>query len=142
MKKMICLIIILTGMMGIVNARAERDILVYVDRERLASDVAPQIINDRVMLPFRSVFEKMGASVQWLENEKKIVAKKDNITIEMIIGENLMLINSEYYKSDTAPVIIGERTLVPVRICAETFGCGVKWYDKSRVVEIVSSQQE
>ena len=63
MKKMICLIIIVTGMMGIVNARAERDILVYVDRERLASDVVPQIINDRVMLPFRSVFEKMGATI-------------------------------------------------------------------------------
>lgn len=142
MKKKICLIILLTIMMGIVNVGAEKEILVFVDNERLTSDIAPQIINDRVMLPFRSVFEKMGASVQWLANEKKIIAKKDSITLEMTIGEKSMLINSEHYQSDTAPIIIDDRTLVPVRVCAETFGCDVKWYNKSRVVEIASPKQK
>ncbi len=142
MKKRISFIVLLAIAMGTFSVRAEKEVLVFIDRERVVSDVAPQIINDRVMLPFRSVFEKMGASVKWLEGEKKIIATNDNVTLEMTIGEKRMLINSEVYESDTAPVIVNDRTLIPVRVCAETFGCSVKWYDKSRVVEIVSSQQE
>jgi hypothetical protein len=37
------------------------------------SDVAPQLINDRTMLPLRFVSENLGCSVQWLEEYNAVV---------------------------------------------------------------------
>ena len=97
MKKKVCLLIAMTVMMGTISVSAAREILVFIDRERVVSDVAPQIMNDRDMLPFRSVFEKLGADVEWLESEKKIIAKGDNIQVEMTVGEKNMLIKSKTF---------------------------------------------
>lgn len=43
------------------------------------NDVAPKIVNDRTMLPARFVAENLGASVEWVEKDKKVIITKPEI---------------------------------------------------------------
>lgn len=40
------------------------------------NDVAPIITNDRTMLPARFIAENLGADVEWIESEQKVVMTK------------------------------------------------------------------
>ena len=44
---------------------ADNSIAVRLDGEILSFDVQPQIINGRTMVPMRTIFEKLGAAVEW-----------------------------------------------------------------------------
>ncbi len=68
---------------------------VIVNGQELRSDVSPQIINDRTMVPMRSIFEALGYSVNWNEQTQKITATgSDKIIIN--VGSNT------FYKNDVA----------------------------------------
>ena len=42
-----------------------KDVNIVIDGEKLNLDVAPQIIDGRVMVPIRGVLENLGALVKW-----------------------------------------------------------------------------
>lgn len=45
---------------------------VYIDGTRLVSDVQPQIIDGRTMVPMAVIAERFGAEVKWVEAEKTV----------------------------------------------------------------------
>lgn len=45
-------------------------------------DVAPQIINDRTMIPVRAVSEALGCAVDWDANTRTVIIKTENYTAE------------------------------------------------------------
>lgn len=60
--------------MAAVTVYAANPINIFVDGEEVSSDVPPQIIDDRVMVPVRWVSEALGADVHWdQENDQVII---------------------------------------------------------------------
>ena len=55
---------------------AERPIKVMVGGEILETDVAPEIVEGRILLPLRAVFEAFGAEVFWDGESKTVTAKR------------------------------------------------------------------
>lgn len=104
-------------------------------------DVPPQIINERTMVPLRAIFEALGATVDWDQATETVTSVRDDVTIKMTIGKNIIYINDKATELDVAPLIIDERTLVPVRAIAEGFGASVDW-DQDRYCVIISSEIE
>ena len=100
------------------------------------ADTAPQIINNRTMVPLRAIFEALGANVEWDGATKTVMAVKDDITIKMTIGADSFTRNGEKVALDAPSTIIGSRTLVPVRAIAESFGSTVGWIAESKTVTI------
>ena len=49
-----------------------------VNGKVLATDVAPQLVNDRTMFPMRAIFEALGAKVTWIEQDELIFAVKND----------------------------------------------------------------
>ena len=49
---------------GCVLAKSN-DITVTYDGENISFDVQPEIVDDRVMVPMRTIFETFGAKVKW-----------------------------------------------------------------------------
>ncbi len=142
MKKFMCGVLV--GVMVLACAPAvfaKSKITVKVDSEELVFDVEPQIINDRLMVPMRGIFEKLKAKVDYIETEKAVVSIKGNKMIRFVINSDYMEItdgNSETKKIalDSPATIIDGRTLVPARAVAESFGCGVSWDGNTRTVQI------
>lgn len=136
-------IILMTAILIIVNAfstiavSAEDIIKVCVEGEYLSFDQPPIMINDRVMVPMRALFEDMGYSVDWSENTQTATAVKNDERIhvkmnyELIICENAA---ADYGYCDVVPQIVSGRMLVPLRAFAQVTGCYVEWDEKNQTV--------
>lgn len=117
----------------------EDKIEVRLDKAELEFDVEPQIINNRTMVPFRTIFEKLGAEITWDEATSTATGKKGDIEIRITNGSNTAYINGKETVTDVAPTIVDARFLVPVRFISETFGCYVYWDAAETTVFIVSN---
>ena len=84
----------------------------------IASDAAPLIINNRTMVPIRIVTETLGGEAFWNEDTQTVTLTIDGKTITMQIGIVLE-------KYGVAPIIIDNRTYVPIRFVAEELGAAV-----------------
>lgn len=108
-------------------------------------DVAPELINDRTMLPFRKVLEDMGASVEFDDATRVAKAQKGDTVISFSVDSNLVNIDKSGAKStmemDVAPIIKNDRTLVPVRFMSEALGMNVGWDQEYHTVVIVDMDQ-
>lgn len=69
-----------------------------------------------------------------VEANGQVVAEKS--VMISVSREISILINGQKVKSDTSPVIVGGRTLVPIRVVANGLGADVEWVASSREVII------
>ena len=115
----------------------EKDsILVMLNGKYLDFDVAPMIINDRVMVPMRYILEPLGSIVNWDGETQTVFANKGDKIITMQIGQNYMFLNSEKLELDSPAVIVDGRTLVPVRAVAEALETKVYYNEDTKTVVI------
>lgn len=117
------------------------DINVVADGNSILFDVAPQIINDRTMVPMRAVFEALGADIVWDDTSKTVTGTKGNTSVSLTIGNSTMINNGAEIYLDSPPVIIEGRTLVPVRAIAEGLNAGVRWDADTKTVYINTSAE-
>ena len=126
---------------GCVLAKSN-DITVTYDGEKISFDVQPEIVDGRVMVPMRTIFETFGAKVKWDSDTQTITAKKKSKTIQMTIGSSDMIKNNETYSFDVSPIIEDGRTLVPIRAISDMLGLDVEWNEKNNTVTITTPQDD
>jgi tetratricopeptide (TPR) repeat protein len=113
-------------------------ISVRVGGELLVPDVPPIIINGRTMIPMRAIFEALGAELSWDGKARKVSAVKGSITISATIDNKVAYVNNTAKELETPPVIINDRTLVPVRFISEALGAKVNWDPDNKLVDILT----
>ncbi len=119
------------------------EILVGYDRKNIDFEPygqKPVIVNERTLVPLRAIFEAMGAEVNWDNDTRTVTAVRGDVTISLAIGSNQLYVNGEAKEIDTPAQIINERTMVPVRAIAESFGCEVNWNNDARRVYIEEAE--
>lgn len=99
---------------------------------------APVIRENRTMLPVRAIVEAIGGTVDYSDmgDQQIIHIEYDGTVISLVIGVPLAFQNGGAVGLDTAPVIINERTFIPVRFVAESFGYSVDWDGETQTVTI------
>lgn len=119
---------------------AAKPISLIVDGNDITALSEPVIENDRTLVPIRFVSEELGAEVIWNDAERTVYVKKDNHSVKLRIGSQLIEYNdgADYDISDVAPKIINDRTFVPLRLVSNALGIGIEWNNEEREV-IVSS---
>ncbi len=110
-----------------------------VNGQNMSSDAAPQIVNDRTMIPVRVVSEAMGANVSWDGATKTVGITLGSDNIQIIIGSNVAYVNGEAKELDSPAFIDASngRTYIPLRFVAENFGAEVIWNSQDRTVTII-----
>lgn len=126
---------------GVFAVNAENDIKVLLDGSELTFDVPPQIIDGRTLVPLRVIFEAMGAAVDWDTDTRTVTAVNDDTTVKMTVDYKKMYVGTEEITLDVPPQIIDERTLVPARAVAESFGAEVEWDGDNKIVTITSPEK-
>ena len=121
-------------------ARRDAQIInVALNGEPLNFDVAPQTINDRIMIPVGVVFEALGVDVQWDGATRSISAlTADGKVINFRIGSTALTVDGESIEIDAAPLIVGDRTLVSIRFIEEALGAAVSRDRSIRTILIKS----
>lgn len=121
-----------------ITVYTQDDISVTLNGETLNFDVSPQLINNRTMVPMRVIFEALGAAVDWNGDTQTVTAVKDDIVITMQVDNDCMTVGGYAVMLDSPPIVIDNRTLVPVRAVSEAMWADVKWIGFARVVEITT----
>jgi phosphate transport system substrate-binding protein len=103
------------------------DVTVIVNGENLSFDAPPQIVQDRVLVPMRAIFEKLGASILWDGDTQTVTANKDGTEISLTIGKETASVNYNLVPLDVPAMIVNDRTMVPLRFISESLGAGVDW---------------
>ena len=106
----------------------------FVNGKAYEKDAAPVIMNDRTLVPIRFVTESLGGKVAWNEKEKEVVLTIDGKEIKMTIGKVLE-------KYGVAPVILNDRTYVPVRFVADELGATTTWDAVSKMVTVTKIEK-
>lgn len=100
------------------------------------SNTCPVIENGRTLLPVRAVVEKMGGDVSWNEQTRTVTLSRGESVIRLTIDSLTALLNGEEKTLDTAPKIIGGRTMLPIRFIADGFGFETEWIADSQTVRL------
>jgi len=117
---------------------ANEEISVYINNQKVAFDVQPQIIEGRTMVPLRAIFENLGAEVQWDGATKTVTSVKGNTRVVLVLNSNIMTVDGNEIILDVPATELNGRTLVPVRAISEAYNCQVGWDGKERVVSVIS----
>ncbi len=88
----------------------------------------------RVFVPLRGVFERLGATVVYANND--INAQGNGRSVHLHIGSTQASVNGQTFAMDVAPFLVGARTLVPLRFVAQSLGAAVNWNPSNNTVYI------
>ena len=131
---------------GAPGAAAAPVITVTLDGRAIAFDQPPIAIDGRTMVPVRAIFEALGAEVIWDPSDQSVFAyrESDGRAVLLYLDDNVMAyipgrdIDAVAIELDVAPIAINNRTLVPVRVIAESFDCNVDWDQAKQQVVITT----
>ncbi|MBS7299173.1 MAG: hypothetical protein KIG65_08870 [Eubacteriales bacterium] len=152
MKKSIlgALILVAVFVFATTAFAADTNVTVSVDRRTIDfADQQPIVENERVLVPLRGVFEAMGATVHWNQEQQKVtVFSPDNVNrLVLTLGsteftrltfKSLFSVESESFTSEVAPVAVNGRTMVPIYLIADYMYNDVEWIQESRHVKFTS----
>lgn len=97
----------------------------------------PVLIQDRTVVPIRAITEAFGGTVGWDDEAQAVTLSMKDDIIKLVINSNTAYLNGEKHTLDVAPVVINERTMLPIRFIAEGFNLGVAWEKNTQTVSIV-----
>lgn len=102
---------------------------------------APVVRDDRTLMPVRAVVEAMGGTVLWDETTETVTLTCGTDEIKLTIGSTDAYLNGEKQTLDVAPTVIHDRTMLPIRFVAESFGYTVGWEEQTETVSIRKAVQ-
>jgi lysophospholipase L1-like esterase len=135
MKKIV--LALLTSTIITVAASAEAATII-LDGENLDFPIEPFITEGTTFVPMRSIFEALGASVEWNGDTSTVTSRKNDTEVNITIGSTSVYKNGEEEILKAAPMIIEDHTMVPLRFISESFGCTVDWDGDTQTITIVS----
>lgn len=118
---------------------AAPSIRVYIDGQEMSGSAEATIIQSRTMVPFRAVFEGLGAQqIFWDPQTKTVTGTKDETTVTLAIGNKVAFVNGQAQTLEVGPAIVGSSTLVPLSFISQKMGYKVAWQASSKTVFIMS----
>lgn len=121
-----------------VHASTDKEIKIMVNGTELKADTKPIIIDDRIMIPFRVIFEALEVSVDWIPETGMIIGKRSDLIMELQINNKIAKVNGKEIELDTIVSVIEGRTLVPIRFAAEQMKAKIDWQQSTRTITITT----
>jgi Copper amine oxidase N-terminal domain len=89
-----------------------------------------------ILVPLRSMFEQMGATVAYDPASKTVDVTKPGSDVKVTLGRPEVTINGETRPLDVPPMMYQGTILVPVRVISEGMGAYVQWVPEKRLVVV------
>ncbi len=118
---------------------AAQPVTVTVDGNLVVFDQPPVMVGGRVLIPMRGVFQRLGARVEWVDSAQQVIARRGSTVVVLQPGVRSALVDGRTIVLDVPALIMGGRTLVPLRFVGQALGARVDWNDASRIVSVSSA---
>ena len=119
--------------------------LIVNNRKLDSLPLPPIIFNDRSLVPIREIFEELGATVSYDNDERRVEVVYNGTYIRMYINDNTAYINGKKtaIPDKVVPKLIsrlgGEtKTMVPLRFISETVGISVDFSSEHEAILVNS----
>lgn len=112
----------------------QKPLHIYLNGALIESDVPATILTDSTLVPIRLVSQSMGAFVTWNGADRCITIVNDPITLVLQIDSNVMYKDGSETFLPAAPMILYDRTMVPLRAVGEALGINVQWDAATRSI--------
>ena len=119
-------------------AYASYDVKILINGNEINPSQKPVIMNGTTLVPMRDVFENLGAKVSWDDSTRTATGELNGTVISVHPDSATMLKNGEQMNLNHPPVIVNDRTLIPLRAVAEGFGYNVTWRGSDYTVSITT----
>ena len=107
---------------------------VMLDGKEIKTSANAFLENGRVLVPMRSIFQELGATLRWEAATSSITATKNSDIVQLKIGSKQATINGRSTILEVAPKIYQSVTFVPTRFVSESLRINVKWDNSNRTV--------
>lgn len=119
------------------NYNAEKVHIFIEDKEIKSFQMEPIILNGRVLIPLRDIFENMQAKVIWNNEKKEVNVELNNQKLSFLINSNFGTKNeTEKFYFDVPAKIINGFTMIPIRAISNALEYNVFWDNSLRRVTI------
>lgn len=113
---------------------------IFFNEEEVISKNPPLVINNRVIVPFRAIFQALDHKVNWNETTQSITSEdiylKINNRIAKIGDKAIVLdVPAQLFENNSV-------TYVPLRFISEALGKEVRWDEKNNKVVIIDNFQK
>jgi hypothetical protein len=98
---------------------------VQIEGHPVVFEVEPRIIQGQLYVPLYTFYQQLGLSISFDHTRMTVTGGKSGLKIETKIGSDTALINGNPRSLEGVPVIIANRTMVPLNFVAKTFGYNV-----------------
>ncbi len=98
--------------------------------------LAALVRGGQLMVPLRSMFEQMGATVSYDPGTKTADVTKPGADVKVTVGKPEVTINGETRPLDVPPQIFQGYIIVPVRVISEGMGGYVQWVPDQHLVVV------
>jgi len=92
-----------------------------------------EIIEGRTLIPLRMLEKEFNMKIQWDGLNKIITISKYNMYVQFQLNNKCVFINGNEngYTMDIPPMIIDNRSYVPLRVVSEIFGKEINYLNKN-----------
>jgi hypothetical protein len=117
----------------------DSNIAINVNGRRVFTHLAnPIIVDGRVLVPVRNVFEELDIVVDWNPEFRMVTAQKNDRVLTLRIGDRHGLMGGQVLPMDVPAIILNGRTMVPLRFVAESLDAYVMWDEARRTVVVTT----
>jgi len=106
------------------------------DKLKQGRVLAALVRGGTILIPLRSMFEQMGATVSWDPASRTADVSKPGADVKVTVGRPQVIINGETRPLDVPPEIYQGVVVVPVRVISEGMGAYVQWVPDRRLVVV------
>lgn len=99
----------------------------------------PVMVNDRTLVPMRSLFESLGATVDWNAATNTATATKGATSVSVQLGSKTAYVNGTAKTMEVAAQSISNKTMVPIRFVSEAFNAKVWWEEDTETVYVATT---
>jgi len=122
----------------------DKKIKISKDGSYIKTDADPVIVNNRVLIPIRVVTESLGGTVNWNDKTRTVNIQlksgdqsKQVEKFEFTVGSKISKVNGIEKLMDVAPIIIDNRTYIPIRFWVENANYNISWDAEHKTVELL-----
>lgn len=111
-----------------------------VNGQATVLDVAPSLVQERTVVPFRFIGEALGADIVWVGEERKIIMVLGQRELVLWIDRNHAVLNGRELALDVPPAIVDGRTVVPLRFVSTALGADIV-FDPADMSIIITQEE-
>ncbi|WP_145413021.1 N-acetylmuramoyl-L-alanine amidase family protein [Paenibacillus xylanexedens] len=144
MKKIVCALLFslffLIVLPNVGQAAPQTKIILDGQELVLPSDVEVVNVNNNVMIPIRVVAENLKFNVKWDKKSQNVSIEQNDKVLSLNVGNKEARVQNEKVTLNTAPKLIKNTVVVPLRFVSEEMGLSVSWNNKEKIVGLTSTE--